>query len=124
DALDQYFEQVAARPTQPDDLPAPGKAPLALLEEALPPLAHELVGSYMEKARLLGQRTAELHLALASESQDPSFVPEPFSLLDQRQADQALTLEGRRLHAAIFPLRVVHGPVQADRWRSPGSEAG
>src|SRR5207244_1940660 len=47
DALDQYFEQVAARPTPPDDLSALGKPPLALIEEALPPLAHELVGRYL-----------------------------------------------------------------------------
>ena len=102
DALDQYFEQVAARATPPDDLstPAPGTPPHALIEGSLPPLSHELVGSYMEKARLLGQRTAELHLALASESQDPSFVPEAFSVLYQRSIYQTM----RNVAAQAFQL--------------------
>jgi len=33
---------------------------------------------YEEAARLLGLRTAELHLALGSDSSDPAFAPEPF----------------------------------------------
>ena len=76
-------------------------------------MAHELVGSYMEKARLLGQRTAELHLALASESQDPSFVPEPFSVLYQRSiyqtmrnvASQAFQLLRKNLRTLPEPVR-------------------
>ena len=39
----------------------------------------ELVGTYGESARLLGQRTAEMHLALASDDRDPAFAPEPFT---------------------------------------------
>jgi len=32
-----------------------------------------------ERIILLGERTAEMHLALASDSQDPNFAPEPFN---------------------------------------------
>jgi maltose alpha-D-glucosyltransferase / alpha-amylase len=39
----------------------------------------EIVGTYFESARLLGERTAELHLALASDLEDPGFAPEPFT---------------------------------------------
>ena len=39
--------------------------------------AQELLGSYLELARLLGQRTAELHGALTSVPDDPNFAPEP-----------------------------------------------
>ncbi|MBM3329281.1 MAG: maltose alpha-D-glucosyltransferase [Calditrichaeota bacterium] len=46
--------------------------------------AIELVGPYLESARMIGLRTAELHLALASESGTPSFVPESFGELYQR----------------------------------------
>jgi maltose alpha-D-glucosyltransferase/alpha-amylase len=42
------------------------------------PLAEELIGTYLESARLLGRRTAELHLALAAAT-DPNFAPEPFT---------------------------------------------
>lgn len=37
------------------------------------------LGSYPEAADLLGRRTAELHLALACDPNDPEFAPEPFS---------------------------------------------
>ena len=34
---------------------------------------------YLKSAALLGQRTAEMHIALASESRNPEFAPEPFT---------------------------------------------
>ena len=42
-------------------------------------LAHELIGTYLQTVRLLGTRTAELHVALASHSSDPAFEPEPYT---------------------------------------------
>jgi maltose alpha-D-glucosyltransferase/alpha-amylase len=41
-------------------------------------LVHELIGSFLETVRLLGTRTAELHVALAV-PEDPVFAPEPFT---------------------------------------------
>ncbi len=38
----------------------------------------------VEQVRLLGERTAELHAALASDKEDPEFYPEEFSLHYQR----------------------------------------
>ncbi|HTN03862.1 MAG TPA: phosphotransferase, partial [Planctomycetaceae bacterium] len=58
--------------------------------ETVPPLARELCDSYLESAALLGQRTAELHLALASSSEKPDFAPEPFSELYQRSVYQGM----------------------------------
>lgn len=53
------------------------------------PEIQELVGGvYLEMARLLGVRTAELHIALSSVDDDPAFAPEPFSLLYQRSLYQ------------------------------------
>jgi trehalose synthase-fused probable maltokinase len=49
-----------------------------------------LIGDYLDAARLLGQRTGELHLALAADSTDPAFAPEPFSLSDQRELAEAI----------------------------------
>jgi trehalose synthase-fused probable maltokinase len=37
------------------------------------------LGSYPDAVELLGQRTAELHVALASDAGQPDFAPEPFS---------------------------------------------
>jgi len=36
-------------------------------------------GQYLERARLLGKRTAQMHLALAVPTEDPDFAPEAFT---------------------------------------------
>ncbi len=53
--------------------------PLDLIEEEVPIRVREAIGPYLESARLLGRRTAELHVALASDARNPDFAPEPFS---------------------------------------------
>ncbi|HSL09974.1 MAG TPA: maltose alpha-D-glucosyltransferase [Actinomycetota bacterium] len=58
--------------------------------------ASEVLGTYAEVARLLGQRTAELHVALASVRDDDAFAPEPFTRLYQRSLLQSLTSQVRR----------------------------
>jgi maltose alpha-D-glucosyltransferase / alpha-amylase len=62
-----------------EDDPMRGLPMTMLMQTVLPPLAKELLGDYLDAARLLGQRTAELHMALGSESDDPNFAPEPFT---------------------------------------------
>ena len=61
-------------------------------------LAAQLIGSYLANAQLLGQRTAELHIALASDPEHPDFAPEPFSSFYQRSIYQfARNLTGQVL---------------------------
>jgi maltose alpha-D-glucosyltransferase / alpha-amylase len=87
DSLSHYFERALAHP----EAQAPGVPPvLDLLNDELPVVARELINSYLESARLLGQRTGELHKALASSSDDPNFAPEPFTMLYQRSVYQSL----------------------------------
>jgi maltose alpha-D-glucosyltransferase / alpha-amylase len=50
----------------------------------------ESIGPFLESVALLARRTAELHLALASDSEDPDFAPEPFDSNFQQGFDQAL----------------------------------
>jgi maltose alpha-D-glucosyltransferase/alpha-amylase len=45
-------------------------------------LAREHVGIPLDSAATLGKRTAQLHLALASPTEDPSFAPEPLAAAD------------------------------------------
>jgi maltose alpha-D-glucosyltransferase/alpha-amylase len=81
DALDRYYERVlAARATD--------MAPL-----------HDLIGGvYPERARQLGQRTGEMHLALAASDDHPQFAPEPFTTLYQRSLYQGMRQQiGRNL---------------------------
>jgi maltose alpha-D-glucosyltransferase/alpha-amylase len=42
-------------------------------------LARDLIGSYLEWVRQLGRRTGEMHVALATNTSDPAFAPEPFT---------------------------------------------
>jgi maltose alpha-D-glucosyltransferase/alpha-amylase len=59
-------------------------------DENLPPEPLEKIGAYLERAQLLGRRTAELHLALASEQEDPAFSPERFTPFYQRSLRQSM----------------------------------
>jgi maltose alpha-D-glucosyltransferase/alpha-amylase len=79
DNLGLFFAQAQAVATAPD---AAVLAPKPLIEIAgaqAPELARQLTGSYLEMIRLLGQRTAEIHAALASEPENPAFAPEPYT---------------------------------------------
>jgi maltose alpha-D-glucosyltransferase/alpha-amylase len=96
DALGRYFEQVLARPERAEQLPLPHEPLLTLREGPIPRLAQEVIGTMLETARLLGQRTAELHMALASRPEDPAFAPEPFTTLYQRSLYQSLRSQTRR----------------------------
>jgi maltose alpha-D-glucosyltransferase / alpha-amylase len=69
------------------------------------PLAAELMSAYLESARTLGRRVAELHLALSAPTDDPDFATEPFTTLYRRSAYQSMrnslgsvmrSLSGRR----------------------------
>jgi len=113
DALGRYFESVRLRtsPLSEDLIP---RLPLVDLIELTPPTAvQEMMGSYLETARILGHRTAELHLALASDPEDPNFAPEPFTPFYQRsiyqsmrgQANLVLPLLRKRLSILPDPLR-------------------
>jgi maltose alpha-D-glucosyltransferase/alpha-amylase len=67
-----------------------------LAARSTPPSAWQLFGANLEGAELLGQRTGEMHLALAAASDDAAFRPEPFSKLWQRSWYQTLRHEVRR----------------------------
>jgi maltose alpha-D-glucosyltransferase/alpha-amylase len=81
DSLSRFFERTQALRDLDDDMPlaAGDKHPLALSRLEAPARVNELIGTYLERARLLGQRTAELHLALVGNDSDPDFSPEPLS---------------------------------------------
>jgi maltose alpha-D-glucosyltransferase/alpha-amylase len=84
DELRRYFERVLSSTTLQHVLPVPAAHLLDLADQPVSALARELVDAYLDTAHLLGQRTAELHVALAQETDDPGFAPEPFSDFYQR----------------------------------------
>jgi maltose alpha-D-glucosyltransferase/alpha-amylase len=99
DELSRFFERVLSLPAdqrQPP-LPALSKAGLAIGE--IPLLVQELMNRYLDSAKLLGQRTAEMHRALGADRLDPAFSPEPLSPLYQRSLYQSMrNVEQRTLH--------------------------
>ncbi len=96
DVVRRYYDTVLTRPDITPPLLKTGVASLlTAARQQLPVLAEELIGGYLESARLLGQRTAEMHQALAKGS-GPAMAPEPFSTLYQRSIYQSVrSLIGR-----------------------------
>jgi maltose alpha-D-glucosyltransferase/alpha-amylase len=86
-----------------------------------PPLAHDTIGAYLHWAELLGQRTAELHVALAKTDGGAAFTPEPFTRLYQRSLYQSMRSQARatlellrsQQHALDEEGRVLAGQVLA-----------
>jgi maltose alpha-D-glucosyltransferase/alpha-amylase len=76
-SLDCYFQSISANPGLQAP-PIPRRHLLSILRKPTL-LAREKVGTYLTSAQLLGQRTAELHKALSSVTDNPDFAPEPFS---------------------------------------------
>ena len=60
-----------------------------------------MFGPYLESAVLLGRRTAELHAALASETDTPHFGQEPFTYFYQRSLYQSVRTMVSRILAAL-----------------------
>jgi len=76
--LDRYFE-TSAPLRFPENVLADLGNPLELSGQPVSQLAKDNLGIYLEAATTLGRRTAEMHLALASRSDDPAFAPEPLT---------------------------------------------
>jgi maltose alpha-D-glucosyltransferase / alpha-amylase len=79
DALGRYYDRVGAFHAKGEKPPPVGgslfrppiEGPLATVQET--------IGTFLESARLLGNRTAALHCTLASGIENEAFAPEPFT---------------------------------------------
>ncbi|HEX3696903.1 MAG TPA: maltose alpha-D-glucosyltransferase [Polyangia bacterium] len=95
--LRRFFERVVTRhrETPPPDTP---RRPLDAARVEVPAIVREVIGTYLDTAALLGRRTADLHLALASDHLTPAFRPEPYVVLDRRSKYQSMrNLAGKTL---------------------------
>ena len=99
--MDQLSPVLRARggphPGAASDSPAPGRpARIGGRMTREPGDCCDLIGGYLDTARLIGQRTAEMHRTLAENLADPAFAPEPFGKLYQRSIYQSMrNLTGR-----------------------------
>ncbi|MBV8379107.1 MAG: maltose alpha-D-glucosyltransferase [Verrucomicrobia bacterium] len=94
-AVSRYFERVLGDPQLP---PAPS---IGLWEEIPEPFLGLIEGVHLETVRLLGERTAEMHLALGQDTESPNFAPEPFSLQHQRSVFQSIRSETKQTFALL-----------------------
>jgi len=126
--LERFYEQVLARSPReraPDMALAPAAPPVPrrshhavsvaeLAACAGPEEAAGVLGAYAGIAALLGKRTAEMHLALASGTDDPAFRPEPYTIFDRRSRYQSL----RNLAGKVLRMLRARG-VGLPMWAQP-----
>jgi maltose alpha-D-glucosyltransferase/alpha-amylase len=91
DSISRYFDRVLSRQSEAVEPPALPLRAGGMEFSELTSEHQELIGGvYPEIAALIGKRTGELHLALASAPYDPDFAPEQFSMLYQRSLYQSM----------------------------------
>jgi maltose alpha-D-glucosyltransferase / alpha-amylase len=89
DSVGRYFERVITK-AKGLKLPRLINKHAIRFEEA-PELIQEFIGTgFYERVVRLGQRTAEMHMALASDNRNPSFSPESFTANYQRSLYSSL----------------------------------
>lgn len=84
DSVGRFYERVMAKAKKVDKLPKLLNKASIKFEDA-PEIIQEFIGrGFYERVTRLGQRTAEMHLALASDNTNPAFSPEYFTVNYQR----------------------------------------
>jgi maltose alpha-D-glucosyltransferase/alpha-amylase len=116
DSLGQYFEAAMANQTvAPHEVVPPGEDLWSSAAAEPPKAVGEIAGFYPAQAALLGRRTAEFHAAMAAETEDPAFTPEPFTNYYQRSQYQALHyLQARTLQALQARLAELSPETRAE----------
>jgi maltose alpha-D-glucosyltransferase / alpha-amylase len=116
DALGRFMERLLI---SRDELPPlPRRIPFYLEADTaeLDPEIREYLGHfYLEMIALLGRRTAQMHLALAAEVQDPVWRPDEFSTLYQRSVYQSMRSLTRRVFMQLRQNREKFEPVLLQR---------
>jgi maltose alpha-D-glucosyltransferase/alpha-amylase len=99
--LGRFYESVAKIPA-PD---SSGQELSLLAAPTIDPALHEYAATYLSAAKAIGQRTAELHLALATPSDDAAFAPVCTSgqnlAEDRERVEQQATMAFSSLQAAL-----------------------
>ncbi|WP_242917517.1 maltose alpha-D-glucosyltransferase [Pontibacter liquoris] len=92
DALKRFYERIRTQSERQKLKPILGTLAEPVAFADIPEeLQLELGGAHVERVELLGQRTAEMHQALISATNNRDFAPEDFSLHYQRSLFSSLT---------------------------------
>jgi maltose alpha-D-glucosyltransferase/alpha-amylase len=110
DELGRFYDQIAG--VSPPRLTEPA-AYNELAQAEAPKRVQDAMGPYLGTAERLGQRSAEMHLALSSDAQDPAFSPEPFSRDDLKAVSaDAVTLASKALQGLERLIAKAGGTVK------------
>jgi maltose alpha-D-glucosyltransferase/alpha-amylase len=115
DMLGRYFDRMRSAPVE-KRLESPSNWSLLQLAAGdVPESIVALIGTYLELARRLGQRTGEMHLALSADPQDRDFAPEPFTPFYQRALYQSMrNLATENLQLVRHKLGALPETIRAD----------
>ncbi|WP_435017016.1 maltose alpha-D-glucosyltransferase [Tundrisphaera sp. TA3] len=91
----RYFEEASGEGHRLPRLDLDPASPFDLSEREIPEEVAEILGTTPLAAELLGRRTAELHLALASDPEDPAFAPEPIGADEMAQLSNRVAAQVR-----------------------------
>jgi len=97
--------------------PAQEKNPAAYTQNLPAPILDH-IRPYLDAVQLLGRRTAELHLAFASDPSDPAFAPDPFTAPFQKEFKETL----RALTETNFALLRLKLPELAPELRDKAKD--
>jgi maltose alpha-D-glucosyltransferase/alpha-amylase len=104
DAVGEFYERAAAEGSPAPTIDGAGVRDILAITEAAPmPEVLKRMGSYLDVAKLLGRRVAELHRALAARD-DPAFAAEPFTSLYQRSTFQTMRNQASATFATLRRL--------------------
>jgi maltose alpha-D-glucosyltransferase/alpha-amylase len=89
--LERFFDRVQTLPPEQREAPAlPTASITKLAAREVPDSVRELLGTYESSAVELAQRTAAMHIVLASDHESAAFAPEPLTPHSQRGMFQSM----------------------------------
>jgi maltose alpha-D-glucosyltransferase/alpha-amylase len=99
-----YFKNALHTPLRtPPELPS--YHPLTLMESGLPKEAPDIIGTYLESAKLLGERTARMHAALTDVNAGPDFSPELMTEKARTEVYDELVFHAKTMLALLRQMR-------------------
>ena len=112
--LSRYFEQVGSETHRLERIERPRGNLLHLSETEPPADLMEVAGQAIRASAVLGQRTAEMHLALASDPDAPDFAPEPLTHDELAAHASRLRAQSAQIFASLGErLNTFEEPVAA-----------
>jgi maltose alpha-D-glucosyltransferase/alpha-amylase len=114
DVLGRFFEHVTTQSHLLAKIGGNGRSLIELSDSEPPTEIFEVVGTALHSLGVLGKRTGELHVALASDVNDPAFAPEPLTQPNLDGMVKRLHEQARKVFALLLEKRKTLPPQVQD----------